>query len=79
MLIQYSHVSPQTLCVYKYHGVNRVTKLDDFLPYNVVLTTSHVLAMEFARGNSTLQKVEKFRVVLNEGEKLGTLSRMLLT
>ncbi|KAF2116188.1 SNF2 family N-terminal domain-containing protein [Lophiotrema nucula] len=60
------HIMPGTLRFYRYHGSRRHISLQDLLQYDVLLTTYATVAAEFCRGQSMLNHIEWFRVVLDE-------------
>jgi SWI/SNF-related matrix-associated actin-dependent regulator of chromatin subfamily A3 len=71
----YRHVVPMTLAVHTYHRANRATRAGSIAQYDLVLTTYDTLAIEFSRGNSVLQRVSWFRIILDEGVSHGYLSQ----
>ena len=57
----------------KYHGLNRERSLDKLCEADIVITTYHTLASDTSSTNNPLNKLEWYRLVLDEG----TLNRHL--
>ena len=57
------------LKVVKYHGKKRGKHANDLVGSDIVLTTYYTLAVDFARGYSTLHETAWFRIALDEGKK----------
>ena len=61
------HLHLGTITFYKYHGPGRKIPLPRLLQFDVVITTYATVAAEFCRGQSILDRVEWYRLVLDEG------------
>jgi len=61
------HLHPGTITFYRYHGSGRKIPLPQLLQFDVVITTYATIAAEFCRGQSILDRVEWYRLVLDEG------------
>jgi len=62
------HVLPGTLAVHKYHGAEKAVNMFCLLQKDVVLTTYASVTTEFRRGVGLLNKIEWFRLILDEGK-----------
>lgn len=51
----------------KYHGQNRRCSLEDLRDADLVITTYHTLASDYSNAKGLLDKVEWYRLVLDEG------------
>jgi len=69
-----THIAPDTLNCYVYHGNSRISNLIKLSKYDVIITTYALVASDFNRElknnqNSVLRKLNYFRIVL-DGESL---------
>jgi SNF2 family DNA or RNA helicase len=67
MAMQSRHVEKGAILVHSYHGQNRIKDLVRLREFDVILTTYSTVASEST--NSPLQRLEFFRIVLDEGMK----------
>jgi len=58
------------LKIFKYHGQKRKNLLSGMEKVDIILTTYHTLAADFAEKPSPLHGINWFRVVLDEGESI---------
>ncbi len=73
-----SHIKPETLSYYIYHGANRCSDIAQLGTYNIVITTYSVVASEFDKRSkkmkngavSPLQQTNWFRIVLDEAHMI---------
>ena len=65
-----AHIEPDTFSWYIYHG-NRIQDLNRLADYDIVITTYGTVRSEFKKGNnSTLHKLQWFRIVLDEAHTI---------
>jgi len=69
------HVRAGTLAVHKYHSSGRTIDLAGLLFQDIVITTYATLNSEFRRGTGLLDKIEWFRLILDEGDLLADSCR----
>ncbi|EUC42633.1 hypothetical protein COCMIDRAFT_103006 [Bipolaris oryzae ATCC 44560] len=60
------HIEPGTLMVHRFHGVGKRVDFAYLLHMDIVLTTYATVAADFCRGNSTLNRIAWYRLVLDE-------------
>ena len=70
-----THIKPNTLKYYVYHGQNRVSDIDELANYDVAITTYSIVSNEFAgrsrKKNATpLVQTNFFRIVLDEAHMI---------
>ena len=71
-----SHIKPNTLNYYVYHGANRLKDIDKLAAYDVIITTYSIVSSDFlGRGNKTndsnpLFRTHFFRIVLDEAHMI---------
>ncbi|KAI4913383.1 hypothetical protein J4E85_010837 [Alternaria conjuncta] len=56
----------------KYHGPHRHVSLERLMEADLVITTYHTLASDFARTKHELRHIEWYRLVIDEGEQATT-------
>ncbi|EPE30717.1 P-loop containing nucleoside triphosphate hydrolase [Glarea lozoyensis ATCC 20868] len=61
-----THIFPNTINIYKYHGPKRESDLLKLLDFDVILTTYATVAAEFRRCSNILHSINWFRIVLDE-------------
>jgi len=54
----------------KYHGPHRHVSLERLMEADIVITTYHTLASDFARTKHELRNIEWYRLVIDEGEQV---------
>lgn len=64
------HVYAGTVAVHKFHSSGRMIDLAGLLRQDIVITTYATINSEFRRGTSRLDKIEWFRLILDEGDLL---------
>ena len=67
----------ETLKTVKYHGQKRETQLAVIEDSDIVITTYHTLAADFAAKASRLNEIVWFRVVLDEGRETARFNTLL--
>ncbi|KAI9805968.1 MAG: hypothetical protein M1825_000582 [Sarcosagium campestre] len=70
-----THIKPDTVSYYIYHGPGRSNDLATLAAYDLVITTYNVASKEFSKaskglGESPLQQINWFRVVLDEAHMI---------
>ncbi|KAF3937390.1 hypothetical protein ABW19_dt0206115 [Dactylella cylindrospora] len=64
-----THVKPDTISYYVYHGNNRVSDFKELAKYDMVITTYALAASDFGKAHkdngSVLQRIHWFRIVLD--------------
>ena len=66
-----------TLKTVKYHGQKRETQVAVIEDSDIVITTYHTLAADFAAKASRLNEIAWFRVVLDEGRETARFNTLL--
>jgi SNF2 family DNA or RNA helicase len=59
---------PGSVVIYKYHGASKVADLSRIQGYDIVFTTYATLTADFVNISNVLQRVNWFRLVLDEGK-----------
>ena len=62
------HVTPGTLRVYTYHNMQKNVDILTLLKQDIVFTTYATINTEFSRGIPRLDKIEWYRILLDEGK-----------
>jgi SWI/SNF-related matrix-associated actin-dependent regulator of chromatin subfamily A3 len=62
-----SHVRPNELKFHKFHHHRKKIDPTTLAQYDIVLTTYATAAVDFWRGQSTLHRINWYRVILDEG------------
>ncbi|KAJ6256938.1 hypothetical protein Dda_7821 [Drechslerella dactyloides] len=69
-----THVKPDSLSFYLYHGNNRLSDLNELAKYDMVITTYALAASDFGKAQkdngSVLQRIHWFRIVLDEAHTI---------
>lgn len=67
-----SHIAPDTLKYYVYHGGNRISAVNELAKYDIVITTYSIVANEWGRPGkeSPLFQTNFFRIVLDEAHMI---------
>lgn len=69
ILIRSSHIRGGTLAVHKYHGSQKYTNTFHLLQHDIVITTYATLLYDFRHGRGPLERIEWYRIVLDEGAR----------
>lgn len=61
------HIRTGVFRVHKYHGSQKLSDCAKLSEFDIILTTYHTLAAEVTRNERCLQRIDWYRVVLDEG------------
>ncbi|CAI6242193.1 unnamed protein product [Periconia digitata] len=64
------HIQRNTIRFYRYHGSSKRIEISDLLRCDIVLTTYATISSEFCRGQSMINRISWYRIVLDEAHTI---------